>query len=91
MEIEIKGIKKYYTLTFMNYDMYDSLIFFRLFVLRLNLIFQLDFYDIRVITLHETIPTKYKKNAKNIATITRVNAIGVTRCHHDVLADEFLG
>lgn len=27
MEIEVDGIKKYYTLTFMNYDMYDSLIF----------------------------------------------------------------
>jgi len=27
MEIEIGGIKKYYTLAFMNYDMYDSLIF----------------------------------------------------------------
>ncbi len=26
MEIEIDGEKKYYTLTFMNYDMYDSLI-----------------------------------------------------------------
>ena len=27
MEIEIDGTKMYYTLTFMNYDMYDSLIF----------------------------------------------------------------
>lgn len=27
MEIEVGGDKKYYTLTFMNYDMYDSLIF----------------------------------------------------------------
>ena len=27
MEIEIKDVKKYYTLTFMNYDMYDSSIF----------------------------------------------------------------
>jgi len=27
MEIEVNGVKKYYTLTFMNYDMYDSLIF----------------------------------------------------------------
>lgn len=27
MEIKIKDVKRYYTLTFMNYDMYDSLIF----------------------------------------------------------------
>ena len=27
MMIIVKGVKKYYTLTFMNYDMYDSLIF----------------------------------------------------------------
>ncbi len=27
MEIEVDSVKKYYTMTFMNYDMYDSLIF----------------------------------------------------------------
>jgi len=27
MEIEINGVKKYYTLVFMNYDIYDSFIF----------------------------------------------------------------
>jgi len=86
MKIQIKGLNKYYTLTFMNYDMYDSLINSGQ-IQALNHELQQEIQDIfRRIKGHK----KYLEETfhlRNVASINKTNVDDITNGYYSAIAD----
>lgn len=93
MEITIDGNKKRYTLTFMNYDMYDSLIFSGK-IQAINIELQQDIQSIfRKIKLHRQY-LEYVTNLRDTAKLNNVNIDDTSLPYYGMIADyesELLG
>lgn len=84
MEIEVNSVKKYYTLTFMNHDIYDSLVFSGR-INSLNHGIQQDIQNVfRMIKGHKEY-LKLIMQLNDIAAINDKNILNTTGPYYDIL------